>query len=93
MKNVEMSDASYEALQRLAAAKRQTPAEMLAALLDSRRPISGDPLLFHLTSGDFSGLPEPADRYLALLAGIARHHAADFTDFISHRSQRLLDVA
>lgn len=86
MKNVDMSDESYEALQRLAAAKRQTPTEVLAALLDSGRPISGDLLLFHLTGGDFSGLSEPADRYLALLAWIARHHATDLADFISHQA-------
>lgn len=86
MKSVEMSDESYEALQRLAAAKRQTPAEVLTALLDTSRPISGDHLLFHLTAGDYSGKPDPADRYLALLAWVARHHAADFADFISRQT-------
>ena len=86
MKNVELSDESYEALQRLAAAKRLSLSEMLTALLDASRPISGDHLLFHLTSGDYSQMADPADRYLALLAWVARHHTADFADFISHQA-------
>ena len=86
MKSVEMSDETYEALQRLASAKKQTLAEALATLLDSERPSGGDQLLFQLGSADFSGSIDPADRYLALLAWVARHHAADFADFVAHQA-------
>jgi len=86
MKNIELSDESYEDLQRLAAAKGLSPGEMLTALLNANRPISGDHLLFHLTGKSFSPSLDPADRYLALLAWVARHHTADFADFISHQA-------
>ena len=85
MKNVELSDEAYEFLQRIAAAKRISPGEVLTGLLGAGRPICGDHLLFHLTSGEFSNQSDPVERYLALLAWVARHHAADFADFISHQ--------
>ena len=86
MKNVELSDEGYEALQRLAAAKNLSPAKMLADLLGADRPVSGDHLLFHLASAETLKLTDPTDRYLALLAWVARHHGADFADFISHQA-------
>jgi negative modulator of initiation of replication len=86
MKSVELSDETYEALQRLATAKNISPEKLLADLLGAGRPVSGDHLLFHLTSAASLKLTDPADRYLALLAWVARHHANDFADFISHQA-------
>ncbi len=85
MKNVELSDDAYAALQRLAAAKNLPPSEVLAALLGAGRPLTGDHLLFHLVSAEFTALADPIDRYLALLAWVAGQHACDFADFVSHQ--------
>lgn len=86
MKNVELSDEVYEILQRLAAAQHVAPADLLSALLGTGQAICGDHLLFHLTSAEFSKLTDSAERYLALLGWVARHHAMDFADFISHQA-------
>jgi negative modulator of initiation of replication len=86
MKTVELSDATYTALEQLAGAKGTTPAEIIAALLGvSRPPLAGDALLFHLTSSEFTALADPADRYLALLSWVAKSYAMDFADFIAHQ--------
>ncbi|MBA3849399.1 MAG: hypothetical protein C0502_05315 [Opitutus sp.] len=85
MKHVELSDEAYAALERLAAAKNLPPAEVLAALLGAGKPLSGDHLLFHLVSAEFTALPNPTERYLALLAWAAKNYAFDFADFISHQ--------
>jgi negative modulator of initiation of replication len=86
MKEVELSDEAYQALLRLAAAKNLPPAEVLATMLqDSRPPLAGDHLLFFLTGAEFFAQADPAARYLALLAWIARNYACDFADFISHQ--------
>lgn len=85
MKQVELSDEAYAALQRLAAAKNLSPAEVLGALLGDGKPLSGDHLLFHLVSTEFTSLPNPTSRYLALLAWVAKNYACDFADFISHQ--------
>lgn len=86
MKNLELSDETYAALQRLAAAKNVSPNELLAALLLEGRPrLDGDSLLFLLVGAEFRALADPTERYLALLAWCARNHASDFADFISHQ--------
>lgn len=85
MKNVELSDEAYAALQRLAAAKNLSPAEVLASLLGAGKPLSGDHLLFYLVSAEFTTLPNLTERYLALLAWAAKNYACDFADFISHQ--------
>lgn len=85
MKHVELSDEAYAALERLAAAKSLPPGEILASLLGAGKPLSGDHLLFHLVSAEFSALPNPTERYLALLAWVAKHYACDFADFIAHQ--------
>jgi len=86
MKQLELSDEAYAALQRLAAAKNLSPADLIATLVDpARPPLAGDHLLFYLASADFTRLADPIDRYLALLAWCARHYAGDFADFISHQ--------
>lgn len=85
MKNVELSDEAFAALQRLATAKNLPPAEVLAALLGTSRPVSGDHLLFHLASAEFTASGDPIERYLALLAWVAKNYACDFADFVSHQ--------
>jgi len=86
MKKLELDDEVYAALERLAAAKRLSPADLVAALVHPPQPaLGGDHLLFFLASGEFTRLSDPIDRYLALLAWAARQYAADFADFISHQ--------
>lgn len=86
VKKIEVSDDAYAALQRLAAAKNLSPAELIATLVDPARPaLAGDTLLFHLASEEFTRLADPVDRYLALLAWCARNYATDFADFIAHQ--------
>ena len=86
MKKLELSDDLYAALERLAAAKHLSPADLIAAFVQP--PPSGqtgDHLLFFLARDEFTRLADPIDRYLALLAWAARNYAADFGDFISHQ--------
>jgi negative modulator of initiation of replication len=92
MKSVELSDDAYNALERLAAAKQLSPAELIASMLGTGRPVSGDHLLFHLTGPEFALLHDPTERYLALLAWVARNYACDFADFVSqqHNARRYL---
>ena len=84
MKNVELSDETYAALLRLAAAKNQTIDELLAALVQDPR-LYGEGLLLLLAGAEFKALADPFDRYLALLAWCATNHASDFADFVSHQ--------
>jgi negative regulator of replication initiation len=89
-KLVELNDETYAALQRLAAAKNLTPAEVIAAMVnDGRPPLGGDNLLFFLTSAEFPATAEPVERYMALLAWCATNYATDFADFISHQESGL----
>jgi negative modulator of initiation of replication len=85
MKNVELNDEAFAALQRLASAKNQTPSEILAALLGAGRPLTGDNLLFYLAGPEFNLLTDATERYLALLAWVAKNYSCDFADFISHQ--------
>jgi negative modulator of initiation of replication len=85
VKNVELNDEAFEALQRLAVAKNLAPSEILAALLGTTRPLAGDNLLFFLTGPEFNLLTDTTERYLALLAWVAKNYACDFADFISHQ--------
>ena len=90
MKNVELSDEAYAALQRLAAAKNVSATEVLTAMLGAdRQPLAGDNLLFHLVSAEFTALSDPIERYLALLAWVAKNYSCDFADFIEHQESGL----
>ena len=94
MKHVELSDEAYAALQRLAAAKNVSPADVLTAMLGADRPpLSGDNLLFFLVSAEFIALTDPVERYLALLAWAAKNYSCDFADFISHQESGLRYLA
>jgi negative modulator of initiation of replication len=86
MKNVELSDETFGALERLAAAKNLSPADLIATLIGPDRPaLAGDHLLFFLTSAEFTALADAPARYPALLSWIAQNYACDFADFISHQ--------
>jgi negative modulator of initiation of replication len=86
MKKVELDDATFIALERLAAAKNLSPAGLIATLLGpARPPLAGDSLLFFLAGADYAARPDTTARYLALLAWVARNYACDFADFISHQ--------
>ncbi|OHE83180.1 MAG: hypothetical protein A3G75_00885 [Verrucomicrobia bacterium RIFCSPLOWO2_12_FULL_64_8] len=86
VKNIELSDEAYAALKNLADAKGSTPAGIITSLLNlSRPPLAGDALLFYLASPEFAAIADQTDRYLALLAWVARTHALDFADFIAHQ--------
>lgn len=83
MKNIEVSDEVYAALQNLATGFHQTPDAVLARLLQV--PAAGgtdEPLVAYVLGPELRGLFTDADKYLAILAWIARHHATDFGDFI-----------
>ena len=84
MKTVELSDETYEALQRLAKARNVTPDDLLAALI-LETPLTLDSLRVFLESAEFRALTDPTERYLALLARCATNYPSDFADFISHQ--------
>ena len=86
MKHVELSDAAFAALQRLAAAKNISPADVISAMLGADRPpLAGDNLLFFLVGEEFTALTDPFDRHLALLAWAAQNYGCDFAGFISRQ--------
>lgn len=90
MKTLQLSDEAFAALERLAAAKNLAPADIVAAMVgDGRPPLGGDNLLFHLAGREFTAITDPGERYLALLAWVARNYACDFADFISHQDSAL----
>ena len=85
MKTLELSDETYAALQRLATAKNATPSDILTTLLDAARGCDGDQLLFFITGAEYNALTDPIERYLALLAWVAKNYSSDFAGFISHQ--------
>ena len=85
MKTLELSDKTYAALQRLAAARNVSPADLLSALLGPTPQPDSDRLLFFITGAEFARLSDSIDRYLALLAWVAKNYSCDFADFISHQ--------
>jgi negative modulator of initiation of replication len=90
MKKIELTDEAYEALQRLAVTRNQSPSELIAALLGGGQPpLAGDHLLFYLASAEFAAQTDPTSRYLALLAWCARNYAGDFADFIVQQESAL----
>ena len=87
MKNIEVSDDVYAALQRLASGFHRTPDEVLASLLNvpTASPEGVEPIAAFIISGEFRAKFTDAEKYLALLSWIAAHHASEFGEFI--RSQ------
>ena len=84
MKNIEISDEVYAALQRLATGFHRTPNEVLASLLNvpTASPEAAEPLAAFVLSSEFRAKFTDADKYLALLAWVAARHAGEFGEFI-----------
>lgn len=84
MKNIEISDDVYAALQQLATGFHRTPDEVLASLLNvpANAPDAAEPLAAFILSVEFRSKFTDAEKYLALLAWIATRHPADFGEFI-----------
>jgi negative modulator of initiation of replication len=84
MKNIEVSDEVYTALQQLATGFHRTPNEVLASLLNvpAASPEAAEPLAAFILSGDFRAKFTDADKYLALLAWVAAKHPGEFGEFI-----------
>ena len=87
VKNIEVSDDVYAALQRLAIGFNRTPDEVLASLLNvpHASPEAAEPIAAFVLSGDFRARFTDADKYLALLSWLAERHVTEFGEFI--RSQ------
>jgi len=87
MKNLEVSDEVYAALQTLASDSHQTPDVVLARLLQvSTIGSTDEPIVAYVLGLDLRILFTDADKYLAILAWVARHHPTDFGDFIRSSS-------
>ena len=84
MKQIDISDEVYAALQELATGFHRTPDEVLASLLNVTGDKSGasEPLASFVLSADFRAKFTDADKYLALLSWVAQRHPADFGEFI-----------
>lgn len=84
MKQVELSDAVYAALQRLATDNGTTPDQVLASLLSvpTASPEDAEPLAAFVVSPSFRAAPTDDDRYLALLGWVAQRHVSEFGEFI-----------
>lgn len=90
MKKIEVSDAVYAALQRLASGFHRTPDEVLSSLLNvpTATAEAAEPIAAFVLSTDFRGKFTDADKYLALLSWIAVRHAEEFAEFIRSQSGR-----
>lgn len=84
VKNIEVSDEVFEALQRLATGFHRTPDDVLAALLNvpAASPEAAEPLAAYVISSDFRAKFTDADKYLALLSWVAERHRDEFDEFI-----------
>ena len=83
VKNIDVSDEVYAALQQLATGFHRTPDEVLASLLNIPRasPEAAEPLAAFLLSSEFRAKFTDADKYLGILSWIAERHAAEFGEF------------
>lgn len=87
MKNIEVSDEVYSALQRLATGFHETPDAVLTRLLNLETPTDRDePIVAYVLSAEFRAKFTDADKYLAILAWLARRHGGDFREFIQNLS-------
>lgn len=84
MKNIEISEEVYAALQHLANGFNQTPNAVLASLLHVSAAPRGaaDPLAAYVLSMGFRSKYTDADKYLAILGWVAMRHAGEFNEFI-----------
>jgi negative regulator of replication initiation len=88
MKNIEVSDDVYAALQRLATGFHRTPDEVLASLLQipTASPEAAEPIAGFVISSEFRAKYTDAEKYLSLLGWIAERHASEFSEFIRSQS-------
>jgi negative modulator of initiation of replication len=84
MKNIEISDEVYAALQKLATGFHRTPDEVLASLLNVSPTTAEatEPIAAFVLSSEFRAKFTDADKYLAILGWLAARHSADFGEFI-----------
>ena len=88
MKKIEVSEAVYEALNRLTTGFHQTPNDVLANLLrvPSASATPHDALNAYVLSPEFRALFTDADKYLALLGWVAARHPTEFREYIQSLS-------
>jgi negative regulator of replication initiation len=88
VKNIEVSDEVYTALQGLATGFHRTPDEVLASLLNipTASPEATEPLAAFILSTEFRAKFTDAEKYLGLLSWIAQRHAPEFGEFIRAQS-------
>ena len=88
MKNIQVSDEVYAALQKLASGFDQTPDAVLASLLNvpSTSSNAADPLAAYVLSTEFRGKFTDADKYLAILSWVAARHPGELSEFIKAQS-------
>jgi negative regulator of replication initiation len=87
MAKLELTAEMQAKLAAAAEARGCSPAELIGVLLES--PIvttPAHPLVAYTLSAEFRAKFSDAERYLALLAWIAKHHAPEFSDFIAHHA-------
>ena len=87
MSPVEISPEVQARLARAAEARGCSPTELIASLLDApAETLRDNPLVSYTLSPEFRAKASDAERYLALLAWVAKNHAAEFSDFIAHHA-------
>ena len=84
MKNIEISDEVYIALQDLATGFHRTPDQVLASLLNvpTSAPDAAEPIAAFILSPEFRAKFTDADKYIALLSWVATRNATEFGEFI-----------
>jgi len=88
VKNIEVSDEVFAALQQLATGFHRTPDDVLAALLNvpAASPESAEPLAAYVLSPEFRTKFTDADKYLAILSWVAERHTSEFGEFIQSQT-------
>jgi negative regulator of replication initiation len=85
--HVEVSPEVQAQLSALAKARGLSPAEFIVSLLAApTESLRTNPLVAYTLSPEFRAKFSDADRYLALLAWMAKNDAAEFSDFIAHHA-------
>ncbi|HVU25522.1 MAG TPA: hypothetical protein VHE13_15445 [Opitutus sp.] len=84
MKNIEISDDVYAALQDLATGFHRTPDQVLASLLHvpTSAPDAAEPIAAFILGPEFRAKFTDADKYIAILSWAAARHSAEFGEFI-----------
>lgn len=86
MPNFDLSEEVQARLVQTARERGCTPNELVATLLEGLpEALKAQPLVAYTLSAEFRAKHTAADRYLALLAWIARNHRTDFGEFIEHQ--------